>query len=76
MSGLERDSMKLIYARMMFAAAPMFEKLTPQEQGTLVHKVANDLMQKIQSKADCERDAHILVIPDEENKKELDGSTE
>lgn len=62
---MERDSMKMIYARMMFAAEPMFVKLSPQEQFELVQHVANTLIGKIQRKEACINDSHILVLDTE-----------
>jgi hypothetical protein len=55
-----RDNAKMIYGKVMLAAAPMFEKLEPNEQIELIQIIANKLMGRAQGKQMCEVDSHIL----------------
>ena len=55
------DTQKVIYAKMMMAAGPMFEKLPAQQQVEVIERVANELMKKVQLEAACKRDIHILA---------------
>ena len=59
-------SQKVIYAKMMMAATPMFEKLSRPQQVKVVERVANELMKKISLEEACERDRHILAVDDAE----------
>lgn len=56
------DNAKVIYGKIMLAAAPMFEKLDSNQQAELVQLIANKLMGRVQGKQMCQADAHILDI--------------
>ena len=58
------DSQKVIYAKMMMIAGPMFEKLSRSQQVEVVERVANDLMKKISLEEASHRDKHIIVDAD------------
>lgn len=57
-----RDNAKVIFGKVMFAAAPMFEKLDSNEQAELVQLIANKLMGRVQGKQMCATDSHILDV--------------
>ena len=50
------DTQKVIYAKMMMAAGPMFEKLSQHEQTQVVERVANDLIKKIHGEVNARKD--------------------
>ena len=57
-----RDSMKALYGKIMLAAAPMFSKLTENEQVELIQYIGNKLMLRAQGKQMCAADAHITDV--------------
>jgi len=68
------DNAKVVYGKIMLAAAPMFEKLDSNQQAELVQLVANKLMGRVQGKQMCEADSHILDV-DSPNPYHHDNST-
>lgn len=60
------DRVKVLYGQIMMAAMPMFDRIDEHDQQLLVNRLTVELMKKIQMQEACKRDAHILVIDEEE----------
>jgi hypothetical protein len=56
------DRQKVLYGKIMLAAAPMFERLEDNEQIELIQIIGNKLMMRAQGKSMCAADAHITDI--------------
>lgn len=50
------DTQKVIYAKMMMAAGPMFDKLDASQQAQVIERVANDLMKKVHGEVNSKKD--------------------